>query len=48
LMFRAYVGRATVVNGSSVSVFVDDYAGTAPQTPTCYAGIGYAKVTAVP
>jgi hypothetical protein len=43
-LYRAYLGRADVANGSPVHVFIDDFA-TGANTRAWYDGVGYALVT---
>jgi hypothetical protein len=44
LLYRAYVGRASVTNGSPLSVYVDDQVSSGAATRTWYDGVGYAPV----
>jgi hypothetical protein len=55
-LYQAYIGRAAVSNGTTISVFVDDYDVTAGTTAThagntnrtWYDGVSYALVTQLP
>jgi hypothetical protein len=48
-LYRAYLGRASVMEGSSVDVFVDDFGstGTTGANRTWYDGVGYALISEV-
>jgi hypothetical protein len=47
LLYRAYLGRAQVADGGSITAYIDDWQSTGTAIRTWYDGLGYAPVDAV-